>query len=199
MPAQQTRPARKRLTAAAAVAVLALGGLTACGTTEEPTVTKATAAGADKSTEKSGDAKAADKKETAADGPLGAGDTASYDSGLGVTVSEAAAYTPGEYSAGHTEGNKAYKVTVTLANNGDEKIDISLIMPTARAGEEGVTAEQVFDSENGVGDGFQGNLLPGKKATAVLAFDVPADAKNLDVEVDLLDFTSEPAQWSLPL
>ncbi|MEE1938525.1 DUF4352 domain-containing protein [Streptomyces sp. TRM 70361] len=198
MPAQQNRPARKRLTAAAAVAVLALGGLTACGTAEEPTTTKATASGADKSgdAEDAGDA-GKKETETAEDGPLGAGDTASYDSGLSITVSEAVPYTPGEFSIGHTEGNKAHKVTVTLENAGDEKIDISLVMPAARAGEEGVNAEQVFDDK--VGEGFQGNLLPGRKATAEYVFDAPADARNLDVEVDLLDFTTEPAQWSLPL
>ncbi|GAA2456098.1 DUF4352 domain-containing protein [Streptomyces macrosporus] len=195
MPAQQSHTARKRLIAAAATAVLALGGLTACGL-EEPTVTKAPASDAEKSGE---DAKGGQEKETTerTDGPLAAGDTANYGNGLRITVSEATPYTPGEFSMGHTEGNKAYKLTVTLENSGDEKVDTTLITLSARAGEEGVEAEQIFDDK--VGEGFDGNLLPGKKATAEYAFDAPASAKNLDVEVDPLDFTSEAAQWGLTL
>ncbi|WP_031509253.1 DUF4352 domain-containing protein [Streptomyces megasporus] len=195
MPAQQSLTARKRLIAAAAGAVLALGGLTACGL-EEPTVTKAPASDAKEAGE---DAKGKQKKESTgqADGQLAAGDTANYDSGLRITVSEATPYTPGEFSIGHTEGNKAYKLTVTLENSGAEKVNTTLITLTARAGEDGVEAEQIFDDT--VGEGFDGNLLPGKKATAEYAFDAPADAKNLDVEVDPLDFTSEAAQWGLTL
>ncbi|HEX5568228.1 MAG TPA: DUF4352 domain-containing protein [Streptomyces sp.] len=194
MPAQHSRSLRKRLTAATAVAVLAVGGLTACGP-EEPTVTKSSPSSAKSEGKDDGnDGKGEDAKK---DGPLAAGDTATYSSGLSVTVSEATAHTPGQYAIGHTEGNKAYKVTVTLENTGEKKIDTDLILLSARAGEEGVEAEQIFDDE--VGSGFQGKLLPGKKATAVYAFDAPADAENLDVEVDLVDFTTEPAQWGLTL
>ncbi|MBN3929051.1 DUF4352 domain-containing protein [Streptomyces verrucosisporus] len=205
MPAQQSRTARKRLIAAAAVAVLAAGGMTACGAAEEPTVTKASSGGDTKGQDSKGaeDAedseggKGAEAGQERGDGPLSAGDTASYSSGLKITVSEASSYTPGEYALGHTEGNKAHQITVTLENTGDKKTDIGLIALSARAGENGVEAEQVFDDE--IGSGFEGNLLPGKKATARFAFDAPASAGNLDVEVDLLDFTTEPAQWSLKL
>ncbi|WP_238419312.1 DUF4352 domain-containing protein [Streptomyces taklimakanensis] len=200
--AQQFRSARKRLIAAAAVAAFAVGGLTACGA-EEPTVTKAPTGEADKGGDAGGagggeekDAAEADAAE-GNDGLLAAGDTATYSSGLKVTVSGASSYTPGEFAIGHTDGNKAHKITVTLENTGDEKIDISLITLSARAGENGVTAEEIFDDE--VGSGFDGKLPPNKKATAEYAFDAPASAKNLDVEVDLLDFTTEPAQWSLTL
>ncbi|SFJ74269.1 DUF4352 domain-containing protein [Streptomyces pini] len=208
MSAQQSRTARRRLIAAAAVAVLAAGGLTACAAVEEPTVTKASS-GSDTKGRDSGDSedsKSAGDSETGkgeeagqerGDGPLSAGDTASYSSGLRITVSEASSYTPGEYALGHTEGNKAHQVTVTLENTGGKKTDIGLITLSARAGENGVEAEQIFDDE--IGSGFEGNLLPGKKATARFAFDAPASAGNLDVEVDLLDFTTEPAQWSLEL
>ncbi|MGY1454206.1 DUF4352 domain-containing protein [Streptomyces sp. SS8] len=199
MPAQQSRTARKRLIAAAAVAVLAMGGLTACGAAEEPAVTKASSGGDSKGEDSkdAGDAKDSGAGQERGDGPLSAGDTASYSSGLRITVSEASSYTPGEYALGHTEGNKAHQITVTLENTGDKKTDIGLITLSARAGENGVEAEQVFDDE--IGSGFEGTLLPGRKATARFAFDAPASAGNLDVEVDLLDFTTEPAQWSLEL
>ncbi|MCG3042963.1 DUF4352 domain-containing protein [Streptomyces fenghuangensis] len=202
MPAQQSRTARKRLIAAAAAAVLAVGGLTACGAAEEPAVTKASSGGDAKGegSKGSGESKGAGDSgagQERGDGPLSAGDTASYSSGLRITVSEASSYTPGEYALGHTEGNKAHQITVTLENTGDKKTDIGLITLSARAGENGVEAEQIFDDE--IGSGFEGNLMPGKKATARFAFDAPASAGNLDVEVDLLDFTTEPAQWSLEL
>ncbi|MCT2592983.1 DUF4352 domain-containing protein [Streptomyces sp. N2-109] len=186
---------RKRSLAATAVAaVLALGGLTACDA-EEPTTKKA--GSSSKQAKKGGAEAGGAQKEDTPEGPMAAGDTASYKSGLTVTVSEAAAYTPTEFASGHTEGNKAYKVTITLDNTGAKKIDAALIMATARAGEEGTEAEAIFDEQ--VDSAFEGKLLPGKKATASFAFDAPADAAVLDIEVDLLDFSTEPAQWSIKL
>ncbi|UGY91836.1 DUF4352 domain-containing protein [Streptomyces gobiensis] len=184
--------ARKRTLAAAtaAIAVLAIGGLAACSP-EEPTKEKSSG----DSTEKKEEGKGPDKDEKS--GALAAGETASYKSGLKITISKATTYTPSEYAVGHTDGNKAYKVTVTLENTGEKNIDANLITTTARAGEEGVEAEQIYDDT--VGSGFDGKVLPGKKATATLAYDAPASAKNLDLEVDLLDFTTEPAHWTLTL
>ncbi|MCT4356502.1 DUF4352 domain-containing protein [Streptomyces sp. Je 1-79] len=124
---------------------------------------------------------------------LAAGDTAIYDD-LKVTVSEAKAYKPSEFAAGHTEGNKAYQVTVVIENGGKEKFDATLATLTARAGKDGVTAEQVFDEK--VGTGFSGTILPGKKSTVVFAFDTPKDAKNLSVEVSP-GLEHEASQWEL--
>lgn len=192
MPTSQFIRQRTLIAATAVTAVLAMGGMTAC-VPEEPTKEKngSSSEGSEKS---ENDAKDEEKKD---DGPLAAGDTASYSNGLKITVSKATAYTPGEYAAGHTDGNKAYKVTVSLENTGEKKIDINLVTTSARAGEEGAEADKIFDNE--VGTGFSGKLLPGKKATAEFAYDTPPSAKNLDVEIDLVDFTTEPAQWSLTL
>ncbi|MFE2600626.1 DUF4190 domain-containing protein [Streptomyces sp. NPDC059396] len=127
---------------------------------------------------------------------LAAGDSAVYDDDLTVTVSEPVAYTPGEYAVGHTRGNKAYKVTVVIENAGKEKFDAGLTTVTARAGADGVEAESIYDDTTGTG--FSGTILPGKKATAVFAFDSPAAAKALTVEVGpgILHDTS---QWELKL
>ncbi|WP_351227919.1 DUF4190 domain-containing protein [Streptomyces sp. NPDC002133] len=131
--------------------------------------------GSDKPLEKAEDGEDATGKA------LAAGDSAVYDDDLTVTVSEPKAYTPTEYAVGHTKGNKAYKITVTVENAGKEKFDASLITGEARAGKDGVKAEEIYDDK--VGDPITGTILPGKKVTATWAFDAPADAKNLTVEI----------------
>ncbi|MFI9627144.1 DUF4190 domain-containing protein [Streptomyces sp. NPDC052042] len=130
------------------------------------------------------------------DGALAAGDSAVYDDDLTVTVGDAAPYTPDEYAAGHTKGNKSYRVSVVIENAGKEKFDTALVTLTARAGENGVEAEQIFDDE--VGTGFSGTILPGKKVTVDFAFDAPAEARNLTVEVNP-GFTYDATQWDLKL
>lgn len=51
---------------------------------------------------------------------LGPGETAKYNNGVQVSVSKAAPYTvdPSTVVSGHTQGNKAYKLTVTVRNTG---------------------------------------------------------------------------------
>ncbi|WP_406096194.1 DUF4352 domain-containing protein [Streptomyces sp. NBC_01013] len=140
-------------------------------------------------------AKGEGKKEDAAEA-LEAGDSAVYDDDLTVTVGDATSYSPGQFAAGHTKGNKAYRVAVVVENAGKEKFDSTLVSVAARAGQDGVDAEQIFDGK--VGEGFSGTVLPGKKVTVLFAFDAPADAKNLTVEVNP-GFTYEATQWDLKL
>ncbi|WP_413753453.1 DUF4352 domain-containing protein [Streptomyces sp. R-74717] len=140
------------------------------------------------------DGDAAKKKDTGK--ALGAGDSAVYDDDLTVTVGDATSYTPDTYAAGHTKGNKAYRVAVVIENAGKEKFDSALVNVTAHAGQDGVDADQIFDGK--VGEGFSGTVLPGKKVTVQFAFDAPADAKNLTVEVNP-GFTYDATQWDLKL
>ncbi|GAA4916376.1 DUF4352 domain-containing protein [Streptomyces coeruleoprunus] len=128
---------------------------------------------------------------------LAADDTLVYDGGLEVTVSAAKAYKPGEFAIGHESGNRAYSVTVTITNTGKEKFGADLLTLTARAGEKGVTAEEIFDGDT-VGGGFSGTVLPGKTATAQFAFSAPADAKTLSIEVSP-GLEHEAGQWELKL
>ncbi|MET9656303.1 DUF4352 domain-containing protein [Streptomyces sp. NPDC006510] len=137
----------------------------------------------------------ADKKKDTGKA-LEAGDSAVYDDDLTVTVGDATSYTPDAYAAGHTKGKKAYRVAVVIENAGKEKFDSALVSVSARAGQDGVDAEQIFD--NKVGAGFSGTVLPGKKVTVQFAFDAPADAKNLTVEVNP-GFTYDASQWDLKL
>ncbi|MEV7104418.1 DUF4352 domain-containing protein [Streptomyces atroolivaceus] len=127
---------------------------------------------------------------------LRAGGSAAYDDGLEVTVGAPAPYTADEFAIGHTKGNSAYTVSVVIENKGKEKFDATLVAVDARAGEDGVNAEQIFDGT--IGEGFTGTVLPGKKITAKYAFDAPADAKNLTVEVGP-GFDWDASQWDLKL
>ncbi|MGW4034344.1 DUF4352 domain-containing protein [Streptomyces sp. NPDC004838] len=127
-------------------------------------------------------------------GGLGAGDASAYKDGLKVTVSAPKSFTPSEVAAGHTAGNKAYKVTVVIENTGTKKFDSTLVLADARAGADGVTAEQIFDQK--VDSSFDGMIMPGKKATVTFGFSAPADAKNLTVEITP-GFDHDPAQWEL--
>ncbi|MFD9719719.1 DUF4352 domain-containing protein [Streptomyces sp. NPDC059076] len=127
---------------------------------------------------------------------LAAGETTTYKDDLKITVSAAKKFSPSEYAIGHTVGNKAYQVTVTVENAGDKKFESALLTTDARAGDDGVTAEQIFDDK--VGAGFTGTILPGKKATVQYAFDAPAAAKNLTLEVSP-GFLHDPVLWELAL
>ncbi|MFE6766561.1 DUF4190 domain-containing protein [Streptomyces sp. NPDC057689] len=145
-------------------------------------------------------AKPADDKAGKEEEPTGealeAGDSAVYDDDLTVTVGDATKYSPTPYAAGHTKGNNAYQVAVVIENAGKKKFDSALVTVEGRAGKDGVDAEQIFDAK--VGAGFTGTILPGKKVTVLYAFDAPADAKNLTVEVSP-DFTYDSTQWDLKL
>ncbi|MFF8958951.1 DUF4352 domain-containing protein [Streptomyces sp. NPDC014894] len=138
------------------------------------------------------DAKSKDKKKgkgkgagggsgSDSSGALAAGESAVYKNGVKITVSAAKSYSPSEYAAGHTAGNKAYEISVTVENTGDEKFESGLLTTEGRAGADGVTAEQIFDDK--VGSGLTGTVLPGKKSTVRHAYSAPADAKTLMIEV----------------
>ncbi|MEU3747897.1 MULTISPECIES: DUF4190 domain-containing protein [Streptomyces] len=144
----------------------------------------------------SGDAGTSDKGTADKGKALADGDTSVYDNDLKITVSDPKAYTASEYAVGHTKGNKAYQVTVVVENGGKKNFDAVGVLLSARAGTDGVEAEQIFDEK--VGAGFQGAVLPGKKATLTVAFDTPKDAKNLTVEVNP-GFDYNASQWELKL
>ncbi|MFF3319204.1 DUF4352 domain-containing protein [Streptomyces sp. NPDC003035] len=126
---------------------------------------------------------------------LVAGAPSVYKDKLKVTVSEAKPYTPSD-AADRTAGTKAYQVTVVIENGGKKEFDAALVTLSARAGQDGVAAEQVFDDK--VGTGFTGTILPGKKSTVVYAFDAPAAAKTLTVEVSP-GLEHNAAQWELKI
>ncbi|MGA5195521.1 hypothetical protein [Streptomyces exfoliatus] len=123
------------------------------------------------------------------------GRTQRYDDGVEVTVSAPVAFTPSAAAAGHTPGNKAVTLQVTVGNGGGERLELAVALVRARDGE-GRDASRVFDVEPDLGMGLSGTLLPGRKAVAAYGFDVPpAQGALLDVEVQV-GFERPALFWS---
>ncbi|MGW7068755.1 DUF4190 domain-containing protein [Streptomyces sp. NPDC054878] len=130
---------------------------------------------------------------------LGAGEAAEYNNGLHVTVSKPSLYTvdPNTLVSGHSEGNEAYKVTITLENTGKDVFDNPLTTTKARSA--GTELEEVNDDKHGllhhnIGD----SIAPGKSVNVEMVFDAPPSAKDLDITVTP-DLLLDPATWKLSL
>lgn len=130
---------------------------------------------------------------------LGPGETAKYNNGVQVSVSKAAPYTvdPSTVVSGHTQGNKAYKLTVTIKNTGSKSFDKPLVQTKARVN--GKEAEEVDDDKHGILHHDFGNAIsPGESASVEMVFDAPPAAKQLDVEVTP-DLMLDAVSWKLAL
>ncbi|SFC14614.1 DUF4352 domain-containing protein [Streptomyces aidingensis] len=202
---------------AVAAAVLALGGLTACeeplppdageGSSQQPDADGgddgaadggdggdgAGDGGGDGGGDEAGDGGGEDAPAEADEGFLAAGETHRYPNGLEVTLSAAEPYTPADYV--EYTGTPC-KTTVTVTNNGAEETEIIFLF-SARAGDAGVEAPEIFDGELAAEP--QGTLKPGRTFTGEVAFDVPEGADFIDVTVDPLDIDLDPAYWNLRL
>lgn len=112
------------------------------------------------------------------------GSTYAYSDGLKVTVSAAKRFKIGPYAAGGKPGGTGVMFTVVLLNSTTETFDATLTGLAVSYGADGEQAEQVFDTDQGLGGGFTGKVAPGRKATARFGFAVPAAGmKDLQVEV----------------
>lgn len=130
---------------------------------------------------------------------LGAGESATYNNGVKVTVSKPAPYTvdPNTLISGHSEGNKAWKITVTVENTGDE--DFTDPFMTIEAEADGRKAEEVADDTHGILEhDWEERLAPGESDSAELVFDAPPTAKELEVVITP-DLLLDEAGWKLPL
>ncbi|MFF6901337.1 DUF4352 domain-containing protein [Streptomyces hydrogenans] len=135
--------------------------------------------------------------EPAAEGLLPFGTTHRYADGVEVTVSAPERFTPAEGAAGHKAENTAVKVDVTVRNGSGERLKLVTVQVQGRDGE-GREAAGVFDAEQGILS-LDGDLLPGRRAVAAYAFDVPPRSGDvLEVGVTV-GFTGDEAQWSGPL
>ncbi|MEK8143577.1 DUF4352 domain-containing protein [Streptomyces sp. M10(2022)] len=83
-----------------------------------------------------------------------------------------------------------------MENKGKKKLSTALATVDALVGEDGEIAEQIFDGK--IGKDFKAAILPGKKATVQFAFDAPADAKHLTIEVSP-GIEWDASQWELKL
>ncbi|MET9437000.1 DUF4190 domain-containing protein [Streptomyces sp. NPDC006551] len=128
---------------------------------------------------------------------LAFGGTHTYEDGVKVTVSKPRAYRPDQFAAGHTKGNKAVQLTITIVNGGKKAIDITTALPDVRDGQ-GARASQIFDGSR-ASEPFQGTLLPGRQAKANFAFSLPADATGeIQLEVGPTVLKYDNAIWTGP-
>lgn len=130
---------------------------------------------------------------------LAPGATAKYNNGVQVTVSKATPYTvdPNTLIDGHTEGNKAYLITVTIKNAGSKVFDDPLVQTKGRV--DGKEVQEVNDDKHGVLHSDYGDSIAvGESASVEMVFDVPPTAKELDVEVTP-DLLLDGVHWKLGL
>ncbi|MFF4697831.1 DUF4190 domain-containing protein [Streptomyces chattanoogensis] len=129
---------------------------------------------------------------------LGAGVTAKYNNGLQVTVSKPSPYTVNPSTViTHTDGDKAYKVTVTIKNTGKKVVKDPTMLIKAEA--DGKKTEEFSDDKVGPSThDWEAQLDPGESDTAEIVFDAPPSAKQLDIEITP-DLLLDPANWKLNL
>lgn len=120
-----------------------------------------------------------------------------YEDGLQVTVSAPRPFSPSDTAAGHSPGNRAVTVEVTVRNGSEERLNLDLVSVEAKDAD-GRAVERIFDNAKDLTGGLSGTLLPGRQSVAAYAFDLPREAaSSLDVEVRP-GFDYESAVWSGP-
>ncbi|WP_237209764.1 hypothetical protein [Rothia nasimurium] len=136
------------------------------------------------SSEPAAEDSAAPGSATAIDGVLQFGDTAEFEDGLRLTVSEPRTdYVPSEYASRLDESLTDYVAfTVTIENGTSEPFE-PLFYAEGNSG--GKAVDQIFDSEQNIGSAPSGRILPGESVTFDVAFGVADPASvTLDVSTD---------------
>lgn len=106
---------------------------------------------------------------------LGSASGYEYNDGLVISVPMIGTYQPSRYAVGAKKGNTGVRVTVEIKNGTNKVVDPVLVSLSMTYGVRGNQAEQIFDSSNGIGDGFTTQVPPGRISTADFAFSVPRD------------------------
>ncbi|MEV6890917.1 DUF4352 domain-containing protein [Kribbella sp. NPDC051137] len=96
-----------------------------------------------------------------------------YSDGMKVQVTSLKRFRIGQYAAGGKPGDVGVIVTVTLQNGSSNTFDTGLVDVKLASGPNGDQAESVFDTDQNLGGGFEGSILPGKKKTARYGFAIP--------------------------
>lgn len=101
---------------------------------------------------------------------------------LVVSTSTPEPWSPPAINSGHTAGNKAFRVSVTFTNNGEEPVEGTLMQYTGTMGKDGTACEQVY--ADGVNTSAAGVIQPGRKATVRVGFSCPTkDTSIVGVQV----------------
>lgn len=162
-----------KTTLAAAALVAALTGCTTGGTAADPQ--EGTQEGTQPATASTPAAPAAEETPETS-GTAAFGEEWIYEDGLTVKVDYAGAAQASNTAAGaeSTMGQmRLFDVSVT--NWTDAPFDPVLLMVDANFGPAGTAAQTVFDSAAGIGDHFQGVILPGNTQTVRMAYAIPTD------------------------
>ncbi|PNH86079.1 hypothetical protein [Arthrobacter sp. AFG20] len=169
--------------ALAAVVVVAMGSLTACGSSEN-TVSSA------------GGSSAAAVETTAAPAAKTSGtfaDTITFPSGVSVKV-KPAVVTAGQYASGAVEG-KIVTFDITVKNGSKEDLNAALMsVPKVTYGADGTAAQIASDFEAKIGGSVLSTVLPGETQTAKVGYGIPAASfKDVRVEIMAPSFSDKPA------
>lgn len=113
--------------------------------------------------------------------------TVSYSDGVALKIDKVTFAAETAKGPGSFPGREYARITLTLKNGSAHAIDLGTVVPTL-LDKSGASLPKVYAEEAKVGD-FFGTLAPGKSATAVYAFAVPASSRadvTLVVDFDAL-------------
>jgi hypothetical protein len=116
--------------------------------------------------------------------PFGSDNSFQWTNSIGASVLSAAVFTPSPEAVGLAPGDLAVRVMVKVTNGTSDQFDVSGTTVHMRSGADGIQDNAITDRENGISAGLDGDVAPGRSASAVYAFAVPrSDLSLLDVEV----------------
>jgi len=102
-----------------------------------------------------------------------------WEDGLEIAVGQPVVFTPSEYAAGTGKGTSV-KFKITITNKTGKAYDASMLTTSAQSNTE--EAEEIFDTENGLGGSPSTQVLAGRTVTFSVGYTV-ANAKDVVLEV----------------
>ncbi len=158
-----------------------------------PSAVASVDSGASSSEPAAEDSAAAPGSAAAIDGVLQFGDTAEFEDGLRLTVSELRTdYVPSEYAARLDESLTDYVAFTVTIKNGTSTPFEPLFYAEGNSG--GKAVDQIFDSEQNIGSAPSSRILPGESVTFDVAFGV-ADPTSVTLDVSA-DFDHDAVLYS---
>gem|GEM_PF-3752632 len=119
---------------------------------------------------------------------FGLTDTAEYDSGVEVTLSDFSRHVSSQYAS--PENTPYVKFTVKVKNGSTSTIDTTMFTVSCSYGEDGQSSESIFD--DGLDGGPNTKLLAGRSINVPWGCEMPKGASEIQIEVTA-DMESEAA------
>lgn len=108
-----------------------------------------------------------------------------FSDGLSVELSNVHRGVSGEWA--FPEATPYVGFTVQVQNATGDAVDLVLFHVECAIGEDGRRAESIFDSENGLGDGFTSTVMDGNNATMDWGCELPEDDSAVQIEISVND------------